>query len=103
MGYSDPVGYAPLRELLCVYLRASRGVNCTPDQIIITSGSQQGLYLLAQLLLAPGDKVWAESPGYQGASAPFIAIAPPCARCRWTGRAWTWRSPCATTRMRSWS
>jgi GntR family transcriptional regulator/MocR family aminotransferase len=73
MGYSDPAGYAPLRELLCVYLRAARGVNCTPDQIIITSGSQQGLYLLAQLLLGPGDKVWAESPGYQGASAPFTA------------------------------
>jgi len=73
MGYSDPAGYAPLRELLCVYLRSSRGVNCTPEQIVITSGSQQGLYLLAQLLLGPGDKVWAESPGYQGASAPFIA------------------------------
>ncbi|HEY0062888.1 MAG TPA: PLP-dependent aminotransferase family protein [Telluria sp.] len=73
MGYGDPAGYAPLRELLCVYLRASRGVNSTPEQIIITSGSQQGLYLLTQLLLAPGDQVWAESPGYQGASAPFFA------------------------------
>lgn len=73
MGYSDPAGYAPLRELLSVYLRASRGVNCTPGQIVITSGSQQGLYLLSQLLLAPGDKVWVESPGYQGACAPFVA------------------------------
>ena len=74
MGYSDPAGYAPLRELLCVYLRASRGVNCTPGQIIITSGSQQGLYLLSALLLDPGDKVWVESPGYQGASAPLFAM-----------------------------
>jgi GntR family transcriptional regulator / MocR family aminotransferase len=73
MGYGDPAGFAPLRELLSVYLRASRGVNCTPDQIVITSGSQQGLFLLAHLLLAPGDKVWVESPGYQGASAPFAA------------------------------
>ncbi|MES2315948.1 MAG: PLP-dependent aminotransferase family protein [Pseudomonadota bacterium] len=80
MGYSDPAGYAPLRELLCVYLRGSRGVNCTPEQIVITSGSQQGLYLLTQLLLAPGDKVWVESPGYQGASAPlFAAGAQVCA------------------------
>jgi GntR family transcriptional regulator/MocR family aminotransferase len=79
LGYADPAGYAPLRELLCVYLRAARGVNCTPEQIIITSGSQQGLYLLAQLLLAPGDKVWVESPGYQGASAPlFAACATVC-------------------------
>ena len=74
LGYGDPAGYAPLRELLCVYLRASRGVNCTPGQIVITSGSQQGLYLLSALLLAPGDKVWVESPGYQGASAPLLAL-----------------------------
>ena len=73
MGYSDPAGFAPLRELLCVYLRAARGVNCTPQQIVITSGSQQGLFLLSQLLLAPGDKVRLESPGYQGASAPMFA------------------------------
>ena len=73
MGYGDPAGFAPLRELLCAYLRASRGVNCTPEQVIITSGSQQGLYLLSTLLLAPGDKVWIESPGYQGAAAPLFA------------------------------
>ncbi|MGZ8288359.1 MAG: MocR-like pyridoxine biosynthesis transcription factor PdxR [Telluria sp.] len=75
LGYSDPAGYKPLRELLCVYLRASRGVNCTPDQIVITSGSQQALFLLSQLLLAPGDGVWVESPGYQGASAPLFAAS----------------------------
>ena len=74
MGYSDPAGYAPLRELLCVYLRAARGVNCTPEQIVITSGSQQGLYLLSALLLDAGDQVWVESPGYQGASAPLFAM-----------------------------
>jgi GntR family transcriptional regulator/MocR family aminotransferase len=72
LGYSDDgSGYAPLRELLCAYLKASRGVRCSPEQIVITSGSQQALYLLAQLLLAPGDDVWIESPGYQGAAAPF--------------------------------
>jgi GntR family transcriptional regulator/MocR family aminotransferase len=71
MGYSDPAGYWPLREMLCVYLRASRGVNCTPEQIVITSGSQQALFLLSALLLDPGEGVWLESPGYQGAAAPF--------------------------------
>lgn len=73
MGYSDPAGYWPLRELLCVYLKASRGVNCTPEQIVITSGSQQALFLLSTLLLAPGDAAWVESPGYRGASAPLHA------------------------------
>ncbi|GAB3387372.1 MocR-like pyridoxine biosynthesis transcription factor PdxR [Massilia agri] len=71
LGYDSAAGHAPLRELLCAYLNASRGVRCTPEQIVITSGSQQGLYLLAQLLLAPGEGVWLESPGYQGAAAPF--------------------------------
>jgi GntR family transcriptional regulator/MocR family aminotransferase len=71
LGYTGAAGHPPLRELLCAYLRASRGVRCTPEQIIVTAGSQQALYLLAQLLLAPGDGVWLESPGYQGALAPF--------------------------------
>ena len=74
LGYAEASGFAPLRELLSVYLRASRSVNCTPDQIVITSGSQQALYLLSALLLAPGDKVWVESPGYPGASAPLAAL-----------------------------
>lgn len=73
MGYSDPAGHARLRELLCVYLRASRGVNCTPQQIVITSGSQQALFLLSTLLLGPGDAAWVENPGYRGASAPLHA------------------------------
>lgn len=71
LGYAAAAGHAPLRELLCAYLKASRGVQCAPDQIVITSGSQQALYLLAQLLLAPGEAMWIESPGYQGAVAPF--------------------------------
>lgn len=73
LGYGDPAGYRPLRELLCVYLKAARGVNCTPEQIIITSGSQQALYLLATVLLAPGEAAWMESPGYRGASGPLHA------------------------------
>ena len=72
-GYSDPAGYLPLRELLCVYLKASRGVQCTPQQIVITSGSQQALFMLSTILLAPGDSAWMESPGYRGASGPLRA------------------------------
>jgi GntR family transcriptional regulator/MocR family aminotransferase len=72
LGYHDGgAGHAGLRELLCAYLQSARGVQCGPEQIVITAGSQQALYLLAQLLLAPGDEVWIESPGYQGAVVPF--------------------------------
>jgi GntR family transcriptional regulator/MocR family aminotransferase len=73
LGYGEPAGFLPLRELLCAYLSASRGVSCTPGQVIVTSGSQQALFLLAQVLLEPGDAVWVESPGYQGACAPLEA------------------------------
>lgn len=73
LGYTDPAGYPPLRTLLAAYLSASRGVHCTPEQIIITSGSQQALFLVASLLLAPGDAAWVEDPGYRGISGVLHA------------------------------
>jgi len=61
------LGLRELRENLAVYLRESRGVRCEWWQVAITTGSQQALYLLAQLLIRPGDRVYTENPGYQGA------------------------------------
>jgi GntR family transcriptional regulator / MocR family aminotransferase len=49
------------------YLRDSRGVRCRWHQVAITNGSQQGLFLLAHLLLRPGHRVIMEDPGYLGA------------------------------------
>ncbi|HEY4046832.1 MAG TPA: PLP-dependent aminotransferase family protein [Acidobacteriaceae bacterium] len=67
----DGRGYRPLREAIAQYLGSSRGVNCGADQIVIVSGVQQALDLLARLLLKPGDPVWMEDPGYFGASIAF--------------------------------
>ncbi len=64
----DGRGYRPLREAITHYLGSSRGVNCTADQIVIVSGTQQALDLLARVLMVPGDPVWMEDPGYFGAS-----------------------------------
>lgn len=75
LGYGDPAGYRPLREALSVYLRAARGVQCVPEQVIITSGSQQALFLIASLLLSPGDQAWVEEPGYRGINASLRAAA----------------------------
>jgi len=61
------LGIRELRENLAIYLRESRGVKCEWWQVAITTGSQQALYLLAQLLLKPEDRVYTENPGYQGA------------------------------------
>ncbi len=61
------LGFRPLRENMAAYLRDSRGVVCEWWQIAITTGSQQALYFLAQLLLKQGDRVFMENPGYSGA------------------------------------
>ncbi len=61
------LGFRPLRENLAAYLRESRGVVCEWWQIAITTGSQQALYFLANLLLKQGDRVFMENPGYSGA------------------------------------
>lgn len=60
----DTLGYLPLRQALCLYLQQSRQVHCTEQQILITAGAQQGLYVAAMLVAARGDKVLMESPGY---------------------------------------
>ena len=64
--YSDATGYKPLKEEIAKYLRTYRAVNCNADQIIIVTGSQQGLDLIAKSLLEPGDSVVLEDPGYFG-------------------------------------
>lgn len=73
LGYGDPQGFAPLREAVCSYLQQSRGVRCSPEQIVITNSSQQALQLLAMLLLDPEDNVWLEQPGYPGARNAFTS------------------------------
>jgi len=72
--YGDPAGEQRLRELIAVYLRTSRGLSCTSEQILITSGAQQGISLCAQLLVEPGCGVAVENPGYRAAAQAF-AIA----------------------------
>ena len=66
-------GYPDLREAIARYLTASRGVLCTPDQVVVTNGAQSAFDLLARLLLDPGDTVWMEEPGYYGAAAALLS------------------------------
>lgn len=72
MDYStDPAGYMPLRQAIADYLGRSRAVRCSPEQVIIVSGSQQALDLIARLTLDAGDWVAMEDPGYLGARYCF--------------------------------
>jgi len=64
LGYTDPAGLAELRADICDYLRAARAVRCDPEQIVITAGTQQAIDIAIRVLLAPGDGVWVEDPGY---------------------------------------
>jgi GntR family transcriptional regulator / MocR family aminotransferase len=68
-GYDDPKGALPLREAIVAYARKSRSVHCEAGQVIITSGTQQGLYLACQVLLGSKDQAWVEDPAYRGITA----------------------------------
>lgn len=68
-GYGDPMGAIELREAVADYVRKSRSVRCEASQVIITSGTQQGLYLACQVLLDIGDFAWVEDPAYRGITA----------------------------------
>jgi GntR family transcriptional regulator/MocR family aminotransferase len=73
MAYGDPAGLAPLRVALADHLRTARAVRCEPEQILIASGSQAALRLAATVLLAGGDRVAVEEPGYPLARAALCA------------------------------
>jgi 2-aminoadipate transaminase len=71
--YSTTEGHRPLRSWVCEHLKAVNGIDATPDNVLIVSGSQQGLDLVAKVLLDPGDIVVTENPAYLGALQAFQA------------------------------
>ena len=73
MSYQDTAGYLPLREAIAGYLSASRGVRCTPEQVLVVSGSQQALDMTLRVLLDPWDDAWIEDPGYLGARGAMLS------------------------------
>lgn len=65
--YGKSEGVVELREQIAARYREKKGLDISPDSILITNGSQQGLDLLAKVLLDEGDSVLMEEPGYLGA------------------------------------
>jgi 2-aminoadipate transaminase len=63
--YGIPEGYVPLRQMIADEMRAL-GASVTPDNILITSGSQQSLDLIGKVLINPGDRIVVEQPTYLG-------------------------------------
>lgn len=62
----EPAGYLPLREAIARMLGRARGIQADAADIAILHGSMQAIFLLAQLLLQPGDHALLENPGYGG-------------------------------------
>lgn len=71
--YGVTEGHLPLREWICQHLAETVNLRITPDDILITNGSQQALDLLAKVMLDPGDIVLTENPAYLGALQAFQA------------------------------
>jgi GntR family transcriptional regulator/MocR family aminotransferase len=69
-----PMGYRPLQEAVADYLRASRGVDCVPEQVVIVSGVQESLDLATRLCVNPGERVCLENPCYPGATLAMDAL-----------------------------
>lgn len=71
--YGDRRGYTPLRETIA-HVLASQGLHTSPENILVTAGSQQALSLVSQVLLQPGDTLLVETPTYYGALDLFRAL-----------------------------
>lgn len=78
--YSSTDGFLPLREHI-VKRMEKVGVKCSPADILVTSGSQQGLEFTAKLFINPGDKIVCESPTYLGALNAFKGYQPEIIEC----------------------
>ena len=73
--YAASEGFEPLREWVATEL-CGQGVSVDADQVIITTGSQQGLDLVGKVLIDPGSTVAVESPTYLGALQAFAPYEP---------------------------
>jgi GntR family transcriptional regulator/MocR family aminotransferase len=64
MAHPSVFGLPALRAEIAAYLQVSRGIDCSPSQIFVTSGYRHTMQLIGHALLKAGDRVWVEDPGY---------------------------------------
>ncbi len=73
LGVGDPMGCPRLRQAIAASSSRTRAARVSPEQVLVVRGSQQGIDLVARVLLDAGDTVWMEEPGYFAARAAFVA------------------------------
>lgn len=64
-GYALPGGFPPFRKTIADYVRQTRGILCEPEEVVITTGIQQGIALCAEVLFNEGDRIAVEDPGFE--------------------------------------
>jgi 2-aminoadipate transaminase len=79
--YGPTQGYRPLREMITRHT-ARYGITITPDNVLVTSGSQQALDLIGKVFINPGDRILVEAPTHAGAlqawhsyQAEYVSVA----------------------------
>lgn len=72
--YGDPAGLQRLRTAIASHVGQSRGIACYADDIVITNGSQEGINIVARLLVGVGDAVGMECPGYLGGANVLASL-----------------------------
>ena len=72
--YGDAAGTPALRAAIARHFGRTRALRCTADDVIVVSGAQQALDIVARILIEPNDVVAVEDPGYPGAIAAFRAL-----------------------------
>lgn len=70
---TNPLGYQPLREAIARYLFRFRAMQCHSEQILLTNGTQQALYLVTRLFIDPRDAIAIEDPGSLSARQIFLS------------------------------
>jgi 2-aminoadipate transaminase len=74
--YAASEGFAPLRDWVAAHLNEQHGMDIAPSQVLLTTGSQQGLDLAAKVLIDEGSRVLVETPTYLGALQAFTPYEP---------------------------
>jgi len=72
--YAEPAGARELRQAIATHIAASRAIDVTADDVLVVSGAQQALDIVARAVLDPGDRVLIEEPHYQGARQSLLAV-----------------------------
>ena len=72
--YDSSSGLHPLRKAIADHIAVSRSIKAVPEDLIITNGTQQGLDIVARILIEPGDQIVVEDPGYRPAVQLFRSL-----------------------------